>query len=201
MLSVKSYKVHSCCLFVSKRTECLTKETLKMEVFTVMLLRIRVFVVGWVVSDVSAGGEAFIPGSISQKKKKINVVKVHFVGDSMCNLWYTKHNFRHYRRRVISWLPEKILYLLKMDAAAWSNCGEFLITTKVQLFVYRPVKVPRCARLYPLVLISLRGCVDPRAMMRPKGLSQRKISKARTGIETAAFVVQCLNQPRYRVLS
>jgi hypothetical protein len=39
-----------------------------------------------VVSDVSAGGDAFIPGSISEKKKKINVVKVYFVVDSMWNL-------------------------------------------------------------------------------------------------------------------
>ena len=72
--------------------------------------------------------------------------------------------------------------------------GKVVSLTHRRLFFFYPQEI------FP-VLISIRGWVDPRVIVRPEGLCQWKIPVTPSGIETATFrlVAQCLNRLRYGV--
>jgi hypothetical protein len=82
----------------------------------------------------------------------------------------------------------------------WDSQISRLSVQEVGKFVNPKDRPPLPQELF-LVLISVRGWVNPRAIVRPEGLYKWKIPVTPSGIEPATFwlITQCLNQLCHRV--
>jgi len=96
------------------------------------------------------------------------------------------------------WVKCKAVPLQAWSGPEGSRNLTFPVTWQRHRMVIR-LSALRTGRLYPqkmiLVLIHVKGWVDPKAIVRPEGLCQWKISMTPTGIESATFrfVAQHLN--------
>ena len=71
---------------------------------------------------------------------------------------------------------------ISRQLARWQGCQPYVLAA------FTTQKIP-------LALISVRGWVDPRALLQPEGLSQWKIQKTPSGIETANIRLVTLPEP------
>jgi hypothetical protein len=139
----------------------------------------------------------------------LRVYKIHFTRSTSSNLCIYRTNFKtlnHFNTVLTYFVYLKVKQSHYMPGQAVRVPGGWgpQITRQSAYeggTVVNPTHRPPLSQGNISGLISVRGWVDLRAIVRPEGLCQWKNPVTPSGIEPTAFrlVAQCLNQLRHRV--